>query len=58
MIPILGLQVYSVFVNPSQPSPILQLDIRCDRITCENKGGVMICIPRKIQPLNISQVCS
>ena len=32
------------WLNPSQPSPVLQhdqTDIRCDRVTCENKGGVM-----------------
>ena len=22
-----------------------QIDIRCDRMTCENKGGVLICVP-------------
>ena len=37
------------WLNASQPSPVLldnQTDIRCDRISCENKGGVMIiCVP-------------
>ena len=33
------------WLNASQPSPVLlddQIDIRCDRITCENKGRVLI----------------
>ena len=31
------------WLNASQPSPVLlddQIDISCDRVTCENKGGV------------------
>ena len=36
------------WLNASQPSPVLldnQIDIRCDRVSCENKGGVLICVP-------------
>ena len=41
------------WLNPSQPSPVLQadqIDIRCDKLTCENKGGVMICVSSQMQP--------
>ena len=41
------------WLNPSQPSPVLragQINIRCDKLTCENKGGVMICVPSHMQP--------
>ena len=43
-------------LNPSQLSPILlddQIDIRCDRVTCENKGGVLICVPSHMRPANV-----
>ena len=30
-----------------------QIDIRCDRLTCENKGGVFICVPSHMNPTNI-----
>ena len=40
------------WLNASQPSPALQIDIRCDRISCDNKGGVMICVPSQIKPSN------
>ena len=43
------------WLNASQPSPVLlddQIDIRCDRISCENKGGVMICVPSQMNPSN------
>ena len=46
------------WLNPSQPSPVLlddQVDIRCDRLTCENKGGVLICVPRQMNPSNIQR---
>ena len=46
------------WLNASQPSPVLyhdQVDIRCDRITCENKGGVMICVPRQMQLCNVQR---
>ena len=36
------------WLNASQHSPVLpddQVDIRCDRMTCENKGGVLMCVP-------------
>ena len=39
------------WLNRSQPTPVLlddQIDIRCDRVTYENKGGVLICVPRHI----------
>ena len=35
------------WLNASQPSPVLlddQIDIR---LTCDNKGGVLICVPMK-----------
>ena len=44
------------WLNAARPSPHLikdQIDIRCDRLTCENKGGVLIYIPRKYRPSNI-----
>ena len=40
------------WLNASQPSPTLlhdQIDIR---ITCENKGGVIICVPSEMCPSN------
>ena len=43
------------WLNASQPSPVLldhQIDVRCDRITCDNKGGVMICFPSQMKPSN------
>ena len=36
-------------------SPVLlddQIDIRCDRLTCENKGGVLMCVPSQFHPSN------
>ena len=44
------------WLNPSQPTPVLlddQIDIRCDRVTYENKGGVLICVPRHMSPTNV-----
>ena len=41
------------WLNASQSSPVLQaeqIDIRCDKLTCENKGGVMMCVPSQMQP--------
>ena len=29
-----------------------QIDIRCDRVTCENKGGGFICVPSQMNPSN------
>ena len=46
------------WLNASQVSPILQLnqiDIRCDRVTCENKSGVMICVPSQMHPSDIQR---
>ena len=46
------------WLNPSQPSPVLldnQIDIRCDRVTCENKGGVLMCIPSLLNPSNVQR---
>ena len=43
------------WLNASQPSPVLLddlFDIRCDRLTCDNKGGVLICVPRQMNPSN------
>ena len=39
-------------------SPLLlddQVDIRCDRITCENKAGVLMCVPSRMNPSNIQR---
>ena len=44
------------WLNVSQPTPVLlddQIDIRCDRMTCENKGGVLICVPSQLNPTNV-----
>ena len=44
------------WLNASQPSPVLldyQVDIRCDRVTCENKGGVLMCVPSHMNPSNV-----
>ena len=43
------------WLNASQLSPVLlddQIDIRCDRISCENRGGVMICVHNQMNPSN------
>ena len=43
------------WLNAFQPSPVLlddQIDIRCDRIACENKCGVLICVPSQMNPSN------
>ena len=44
------------WLNPSQPSPVLKndmVDIRCDRLTCENKGGVIMYVPSQMHPTNL-----
>ena len=44
------------WLNASQPSPVLledQIDIRCDRLTCEKKGGVLMCVPSHFHPSNV-----
>ena len=44
------------WLNASQPTPLLlddQIDIRCDRITNENRGGVLICVPSCMSPTNV-----
>ena len=49
------------WVNPSQPTPVLlddQIDIRCDRMTCENKGGVLICVPSQLNPTNVHRLAT
>ena len=46
------------WLNASQVSPLVEPDqiaIRCDRMTCENRGGVMICVPSQMQPYNIQR---
>ena len=43
------------WLDASQSSPVLlphQIDIRCDRMTCENRGGVMIYVPNEMNPFN------
>ena len=44
------------WLNPSQPSPVLKndmVDIRYDRLTCENKGGVIMYVPSQMHPTNL-----
>ena len=44
------------WLNASQSTPLLlndQADIRCDRITNENRGGVLICVPSYINPTSV-----
>ena len=46
------------WLNVSQPSPVLlhdQIDIRCDRLTCEKKGGVLTCVPSYFNPSNMQR---
>ena len=38
------------------PTPALlddEIDIRCDRVTSENKGDVLICVPSLLNPMNV-----
>ena len=49
------------WLNVSQLSPIVQhdeIDIRCDRTTCESKGGVMICVASQMKPSNTQKFAS
>ena len=49
------------WLHASQLSPIVQddqIDIRCDRMTCDSKGGVMICVPRQMKPSNTQRFVS
>ena len=32
-----------------------QVDIRCDRMTNENRGGVLICVPSHMSPTNVNR---
>ena len=44
------------WLNPSELTHVLlddQIDIRCDRVTCENEGGVLICVPSQLNPINV-----
>ena len=48
------------WLNASQLSPVLlddQINIRCDRsrVTCENKGGLLMCVPSRMNPSNIQR---
>ena len=41
------------WLNASQPTPLLldnQAEIRCDRMSNENKGGVLMCVPSYTSP--------
>ena len=41
------------WLTPTQRSPLVldnQIDIRCDRVTGDNKGGVIICCPQTMEP--------
>ena len=45
----------ATWLNVSQPSPELlddQIDIRCDRESCENNGGVRLYVPSQMNPCN------
>ena len=44
------------WLNALQPTPLLlndQADIRCDRISNENRGGVLICVPSYTSPTSM-----
>ena len=44
------------WLNASQPTPVLlddQADIRCDRMTNENRGGVLMCVPSYTNPTSV-----
>ena len=44
------------WLNASQPTPVFlndQSDIRCDRMTNEKKGGVLMCVPSYINPTSV-----
>ena len=44
------------WLNASQPTPVLlddQVDIGCDRMTNENRGGVLICVPSHMSLTNV-----
>jgi endonuclease/exonuclease/phosphatase family metal-dependent hydrolase len=46
------------WLNASQPTSVLlddQVDIRCDRMTNENRGGVLICVPSHMSPTNVQR---
>ena len=45
------------WLNASQPSPVLddKISIRCDRLTCENKGGVIMYVPSQVYPTNVQR---
>ena len=49
------------WLNASQPTPVLlddQVDIRCDRMTNENRGGVLICVPSHMSPTNVHRLAT
>ena len=49
---------YETWLNASQPSPVLlhdQVDIRCDRLTCEKKVEVLMCVPSYFNPSNMQR---
>lgn len=49
------------WLDASQSSPVLlphQIDIRCDRMTCENRGGVMIYVPNEMNAFNTQRFVS
>ena len=48
--------ICETWLNASRPSPVLldnQIDIRCDRISCENRGGVMIRVHNQMNPQRV-----
>ena len=47
---------YETWLNASQPTPLLldnQTDIRCDRMSNENRGGVLMCVPNYTNPTSV-----
>ena len=46
------------WLNTAQTSPVLvnnQIDIRCDTLSCEKKGGVLMCIPSQYSQNNVQR---
>ena len=58
---ILDQQVCCAFVRHDLSHPVLledQIDIRCDRLSCENKGGVLNYIRSQMNPSNIHRLAT
>ena len=46
------------WLTSSEPSPVVQIAIRCDRASGDNKGGVMISFPEDMQPTHTHRYVS